>query len=1035
MKRMCLLCLFWLGITPLTVSGQDPGRILGSVTESGTARPLVGATVHVVGTQAGTLTGPDGRFVLTNVAAGTHEVRVSMFGYGSVSQTVAVSGGDARTLNFALQLQAIALEGIVAVGYGTQARRRVTGAVASVQADKIGEVLAADPVKAMQGRVAGVEIASYSNLPGDSMNIRIRGIRSLTASSEPLYVVDGIPISGSLQDFSPSNIQSVEILKDASATAIYGSRAANGVVLVTTKSGAARGGSTEFSAQMYYGASRPLQLIEMMDMEQYVTMLQAAARFAGMDTSVTAVIPYEQMLAAYRAGIQTDWQREILRTGNQRNLELGLVGTSGETRFSLAGSIFDQTGLAVGQAFGRVTGAGSVEHTLGRLRLGVTANVGRSVQEVGQGNGLWGQALAQTGFGAPYDAEGALVTRPDGEQNAINPVRIARYDVNEVTRTRLFASAFSDLELSPGLHWRVNFGPDVRTIRNGRFMAPDVGYPALGYSRASVQNREVFAYTLDNLLQFNREFGRSHQLDATLLYGRQSERTVADSISARDLPYFEQLWYGLNTAGTPESQYSNLSEWALESYMARTSYTFRDRYTVAAAVRRDGSSRLAAGNKWHTFPSLGVAWQVGDERFLRRIEWLSALKLRGSYGVTGNTAIQPYQTQGTLLRTTYNLGGSTAPGFVPNPGNPANPFLTWEKTYKSDVGADFGVLNNRVSGSIDLYREDTRDLLMLRTLPSTSGYTQALQNIGETRNQGIELTITTVNIDRPGGLRWTSDLTWAANRNEITALATADTTGCPVNARPCDLNNGWFVGQPINLGGRSFGNRTPTSPLGGLGTDGQPNADQQRRVWYDYKMMGIWQLGEEEEARSYGTDFRPGEIRLFDANGDGRITPADQVVLGNTYPRWTGSLYNRLEWRGVDLSALVSARWGYMIFDAFNANTNSMQGRFGNIVTDYWTEGNPSRTQPAPRLNGNPVPFSASRGYRDASHWRIRNVTLGYTLPQPMAGRFGASRSRVYATAQDPFFFSDYEGYDPENGTQGSAPAFRTVVVGASVGF
>jgi hypothetical protein len=293
---------------------------------------------------------------------------------------------------------------------------------------------------------------------------------------------------------------------------------------------------------------------------------------------------------------------------------------------------------------------------------------------------------------------------------------------------------------------------------------------------------------------------------------------------------------------------------------------------------------------------------------------------------------------------------------------------------------------------------------------STTGYRSALQNIGQTRNTGLELALSTVNLQNWHGLTWTSDVNWAHNHNEIVKLATSDTTGCPVNARPCDLNNGWFVGQPINL-----------------------NSDAQRRVWYDYRMIGIWQIPDSALARSFGSQFKPGEIRLLDVNGDGRITSADRIILGNSYPKWTASLYNRLTWKAVDLSALATWRWGYTLFDDFGTNTNSMQGRLGNIVTEYWTPERPSYTQPAPRLNGNVVPYSSTRGYLNGSHWRIRNVTLGYQVPGRLLQRVGADRMRVYATAQDPFFFSSYRGYDPENGTSGGAPSYRTLVVGANL--
>jgi TonB-linked SusC/RagA family outer membrane protein len=1001
------------------------GGISGRVLDSVGMRPLQGARVSIVGTTQGAMTREDGSYLIAAVAAGTHTLRVNMIGYGAAERTVTVAAGQTATADFTLSRAAVQLEQVVVVGYGTQERERVTGAVATVQAQQIQETPTANPIKAIQGRVPGVEITSSNNLPGAPMNIRIRGVRSLTASNDPLFVVDGIPLSGGIGDFDPGSIENISILKDAAATAIYGSRGANGVVLITTKGGASAGRlRTQVSLDAYTGAQRPLQLIDMMNMQQYTEMLQAAARYqtfvnglAGRPASdsicsaVTCVLDRNELRAAWESGTQTDWQRAILRTGMQRNVQGSLNGNTASSRFNLSGSWFDQSGLAIGQSYDRGAALISADHQFGRLRLGLTANGARSTQDQGAGDGLWGTALAQTGFGAPTDAEGRLLAHPDGDAVAFNPLRTQEFFLNQFTRNRVFGSAFAQFTLLEGLDFRTNFGPDYTSEENGQFQGPDAIYPGHSDSRASLRNTQTFAYTVDNLLQLNRDLGSAHHVDGTLLYGVQRQRQTLDSASAQQLPYNEQRWYALNTGSNPIVR-SNLSEWALESFMGRLSYTLLDRYTISGAVRRDGSSRLAEGNKWATFPSVGLAWQIGNESFMQRFGFLSALKLRGSYGVTGNTAIQPYQTQGALNRTVYNFGPTNGFGYGPDQGNPANPFLSWEKTYQSDVGLEFGVFADRVTGTVDYYRQNTRDLLMRRTLPVTSGYRSALQNIGETMNRGVEVGISTMNVRNWRGLQWTSDFNWASNHNEILKLATADTTGCPVGASPCDLNNAWFVGQPINI-----------------------STDAQRRVWYDYKMIGIWQTPDSALARSFGTQFRPGEIRIADINGDNRITSADRVILGSTFPKWTGSVYNRVTWRGLDVSALATIRWDYTLFDDFGVNTNTMQGRLGNIVTDYWTPESPSASQPAPRLSGNVVPFSSTRGYQDGSHWRIRNVTLGYTVPARLSGRIRADRVRVYATAQDPVFFSDYEGYDPENGTSGGAPAYRTLLVGANFGW
>ena len=481
----------------------------------------------------------------------------------------------------------------------------------------------------------------------------------------------------------------------------------------------------------------------------------------------------------------------------------------------------------------------------------------------------------------------------------------------------------------------------------------------------------------------------------------------------------EALYYSLGQ-GQQYLLTTALTETALESYMGRVVYTLRDRYTVSATVRRDGASQLAPGHKWVTFPTVGLAWQLGDEPFMRRFAFLQALKLRGSYGVTGNSSISAYQTQGALLRTPYNFGSTTAPGYAPNPNNPANPNLRWEKTAQTDLGVEFGALDSRITGTVDWYRQNTRDLLLQRTLPQTSGYSQALQNIGKTRNTGVEIGLSSINVNNPHGIRWQTDISWAHNHNEIVALAVSDTAGCPVGASPCDLNNGWFVGQPINTGSQ-------TAPLN---SNGGFVGNPQQRVWYDYKFVGIWQQSDSAEAARYGA--KPGQIRVADINGDGLINAKDMVLQGNTYPKWTASIYNKVTWKSFDLSVLAAFRWGYTIFNTY---IPALFGRFGNIVTDYWTPSTPSNANPAPNLNGIPLNYGNTRGYVDGSHWRIRNIQLGYTLPPSLAGRFRATKARIYATANEPFVSYKYDYFDPESGWAGGSPVYRSLLIGANVTF
>jgi TonB-linked SusC/RagA family outer membrane protein len=1010
-RRICL-AIIAVFTSVATAQAQAGGRITGTVASAEGARPIPNVQVAVQGTARGALTDTAGRFTITDVPAGAQTVVARALGWAQATVAVTVTAGGIATANFSLQSAPTTLNPLVVVGYGEQDRRTVTGAVSTVQAEKLRDIPTENPMKALQGRVAGVEIVAANNEPGAAMNVRIRGIRSLTASNEPLFVVDGIPITGGIQDFNPQLIESIEVLKDASATAIYGSRGANGVIIVTTKKGNRDGRlQTTYNADAYYGVQEPVQLIPMMNLQQYVQYMKDAAAANGQDTSIARLFTAKQQIAI-RDNIWTDWQRAVLRDGLQRNAQLGLNGSNTDTRYALSGNYFDQKGVIPGQGYQRGAAFASLEHQARRLRVGSTLNASRITTDMGEGGAAYGFAMAMTPLGRPTnytnpDSAGLLDPRPDDDPLNINPVLEARSVVREQRVNRVFGSAFAEYEFMEGLRFRVNFGPDYTQLNNGCFNGPwthgtcaNLGANSSNQGQppqAGQFNQQDFSYTLDNLLFFDRAFANIHRVDLTGLYSIQHDRFTKDSIYATNLPYSTQLWYDLGS-GTAGNEVSRISEWSLQSYMGRINYTLMDRYTLSATVRTDGSSRLAPGNKWATFPSYGISWQIGDEAFLQGFDFINSMKLRASYGVTGNTSINPYQTQGTLAPKLYTFGTVRVRGY--RPGSIPNPDLKWEKTDATNIGFDYEVLNSRLSGSIDWYKTKTHDLLLTRQLPVTSGFTSTLQNVGETENNGLELSLSTVNVRNWKGLTWTSDINWSHNENEITALQSGSTS---------DVANVWFVGRPINI-----------------------NTDAQRRVFYDYKWVGVWQFADSNAMKAFnanGSTFKAGDPRVADVNGDGRITPDDRTFVGNSYPAWTGSLYNRFAWKGFDISGLITAKWDYTFIDG---TPRSYFGRFGNIADlDYWTPTNPTNKNQAPTTAGTDRLYAATRLYTDGSHWRIRNITAGYTVGENMARRVGARSIRLFATAQDPYIHTDYIGIDPEVG--GSVPTLRTVLIGSNI--
>ena len=1023
--RHGIVCLL-LMLTAGDVFAQSPtGTVRGTITDGVSQRPVPGARVSVEGSSLGAVTNAQGQYNLANVPEGSQALRANAIGYDVGRLTVTVSGGQTVTADFAMTRAATQLQvmSVTVTGYGQQTRRDVTGAISEVSGEKLKNIATNDPMKALQGMVPGVEIVATSNEPGASMQVRVRGIRSMASGrNEPLFVVDGIPINGGIEDFNPAIIDKISVLKDASATAIYGSRGANGVVLVTTKRGAQDGGlQATWSLDTYYGQQQPVKIIEMMNMTQFVKYLQDAARINGQDTALAKVLQgntsvpgttTSKRMYAYQHGIETDWQRAVLRDGLQRNMQGGLNGATADTRFSLSGNYFEQQGMIPGQANTRGTGFASIEHSGSRFRVGASAFVSRALVEMGVGQGAFGYSTAMTPFGSPYnytnpDSAGILDPRPDDDQLNINPLLESQSMIREQQNTRVFGSIFGELRVADGLTYRVNFGPDYSMSSLGCYNDPWTHGPCSNPGansanqgqppQAMLRNQSDFVYTLDNLLMFTKEFAGVHRIEATGLYSIQQDRFTKDSLYASQLPYTSQLWYDLGS-GVAGNNLSLISEWSLMSYMGRVNYTYNDRYSLSVVGRSDGSSRLAPGNKWAFFPSYGFAWQMGDEQFMRRFTWLDQLKLRASYGTTGNTSIAPYQTQGTLSSKFYTFGTTRVRGY--RPGSIPNPDLTWEKTDQTDVGMEFAMWGSRVSGTLDFYHQNTHDLLLTRLLPVTSGFTSTLQNIGSTSNRGYELGISTVNLQNRRGLTWTTDFNISTNKNKITALASGATQ---------DVGNTWFVGQPINL-----------------------NGDPQRRVFYDWKYIGIWQYADSIAMKAFnanGATFKAGDPRVQDINGDGKINADDRMIVGTSYPKWVGSIYNRFNYGNFDLSALVTAKMSYTFQDG---TPRSYTGRLGVIGdTDYWTPENPTNKNPAPNLGQVERLYATSRLYEDGSHWRIRNITLGYTLGERMARTIGARGVRFYFTAQDPYIHTDYIGTDPE--VAGAAPTVRTLLFGGNI--
>lgn len=951
--------------------------VSGQIFSAETGEALPGVTIIVQGTATGTATDIRGEFSL-NVPSLDVTLVISYIGY----ETMEVALDGRSEIEIFLVQQAIVGQELVVVGYGAVERRDITGSVASVSSRDIQEVPVTDAGQALQGRAPGVVALSEDNRPGQGVTIRVRGRRSLTASNEPLYVVDGIPLEGGINDINPRDIQSMEVLKDASATAIYGSRGANGVILVTTN----RGGNhaTIVSYSGHTGIRSAHGTPDMMNGEQFAAMKAESGR---------DFTPAE--LEAIQSGVSTDWIDLLLEEGYQHNHQLTVSGGSENTQFSVAGNYFFDRGVISHQDFTRNTFRVNLDHTVSdRFRIGTSTQLSRQVQN--WGSNPYGGALATNPLAEPFDADGNLIYRPGADPLIFNPLADLQDGVyiDERERIRIFSNIYASLNILENLNFRMNFGPDFQDWRRGLFQGSLSGARQFGTPFAEKEHERRMTYTFENILTYNQNF-ENHALQVTGLFSVQESRMEWSRVAASELPYEHQLYHNIGTGATIEGLGSELEEWGLMSYMARVNYRFMDRYLLTLTGRYDGSSRLSEDQRWGFFPSVALGWRISDESFMQGSELFSDLRIRVSYGITGNTAIDPYQARGGLSRTTYSFGETAGFGFRPT--SLANPNLRWESSATFNIGLDFGLWGDRVAGSIELYQTDTSDLLLERVIPITSGFNSVLENIGDTRNRGFEFNINSVNVNT-ANFSWSTNLNIFGNREEIVEL---------FGTGEDDIGNQWFIGHPLT-------------------------------VWYDYDMLGIWQLDEAAQAASFGRS--PGEIKLRDVTGTGSITDADRVILGSDMPKFSIGLGNRFRYREFDLSVFMFGSFGHTIYNQFKVNNSTLQGRYNNLNVNYWTPTNPSNDTPKPDGTREFPLNSSARGYEPGDFLKIRNIQLGYNLPVEATSRLGIMSARVYVNAETPFIFSRLDsGLDPESygGVIGAGvgPTTRLFTVGVNLNF
>ncbi|WP_460941842.1 TonB-dependent receptor [Spirosoma daeguense] len=966
-------------------TGEAADRVVSGTVKDEKNAGLPGVSVVVKGTTRGSTTDANGQYKISVPEGNGTTLTFSFVGYQS--QDVAV--GNQAAINVTLAPDVSALDEVVVIGYGAVRKKDLTGSVVQLKSEQLKEVPTANVLEAAQGKIAGADITRSSGQAGAGVNIRIRGNRSIGGNNAPLIIVDGIQYNN-LEDINANDIETMDVLKDASSIAIYGSRGANGVILITTKKG--KSGKPDISFNAYTGVSQVTMYPKAMDINGFRDLKREAWRAAGAwkspadDASIfTNVAEYD----ALQKGTWTDYQNELIHNGLQQNYQIGIRAGSDRLKSYVSVDYFNEKGILKLDEIKRYTGRLNVDYTINDwMKVGLQSQLTYYNQSVRRDP--LNQANKISPLGSLYDANGNFnFIMLDGQ--TANPLSDEQPNVfnNGILTTRILTNGYLELTPLKGLSIRSTVGVNLASIRNGSYASPkSIDRSLTGKSLASYNASNSTSLNWENVVTYQRSFGQ-HAMTFTGIasyIGNKSDNVTASGVNQL-LP--SQLFYSLGSTTEEIKINSAYSQNDLISFAARLNYTFRDRYLLTLTAREDGSSKLAPGNKWTFFPSAAFAWRIIEEGFMQGVKGLSDLKVRASYGIAGNDPSGPYATQTTLTRLAFGYDEVPYPAYTFS-RNVGNALLGWELSSTTNLGLDFGLFNGRLNTSIDYYDTRTMDLLLDRGLPPTTGVTTVKQNIGKTRNRGFEVTLGSTNI-RTSNLTWSSNVTFTRNKEEITELVTGGN----------DIGNGWFLGQPIN-------------------------------VFYDYEKQGIWQTSEAEAAKAISPTQLPGEIKVKDQNGDGKIDAVnDRIILGNPRPKWSGGFDNTIKFKGFDLNVFLYARVGQMINSDRSARFDSQGVGNSTAGLDYWTPENPTNAYPRPNKNGG-LKYLSTLGYVDGTFARVRNITLAYNVPANFLKSKVLRGVRLYVTGKNLFTFTKLE-YDPERGGSENFPMTKLYVFGLNV--
>lgn len=959
----------------LPTSEMQQLTVTGTVIDGSANEPLIGVSIGVEGSTTGTITDVNGHFSI-DVPAPNSVLVFSFIGYNTERITW---DGKATSLEIKMIPDVTKLDEVVVVGYGTQKKSDITGSVTSVPKDRLSKLPVNNVLQAIQGVSAGVNVNQASSIPGDAPSVLVRGANSISSSKDPYIVVDGIPLSktdGSINDINPNDIESVEILKDASAVAIYGVNGANGVILITTKRGAKGKPVVRYSG--YTGVEEMAHVLEPGSAEQVLARYAEYSRIQKSSLYNGGPVRYQFEADNYANGKTTNWIDEVSQTGIVQDHNVAVTGGSDNVSYYISGDYMDQKGVIKGYNYKRYSFRTNADINVTKyLTIGTSSFIVAHNRDGGRANLL--NATAMSPYAKMYNDDGTYTQYPMYSETLwANPLLNTTLNP-ERRQFNISVNGYAEMDFGKiwkplsGLRYKFNGGYTYVPYRTNEYEGKSV-YNMTGHGK--IVNRESQTYTLENIISYSKDLGK-HHFDLTGLYASKSKYYQEAVSEGNIFPNDDLSWAKLGAASTQiATSYADL--YRTLSQMGRLNYSYASRYLLTVTARRDGSSVFVPKHKYGVFPSVAVGWNIANESFMSSLnKVINNFKLRVSYGKSGNEAIGVYQSLFKMDANTLTMGGQTQTT-LKVATRMGNSDLTWETTKGFNSGIDFGFFNNRINGTVDYYQTQTSGILLIRSLPQITGYTDVYDNIGKTKNRGIEVTVNSKNI-ASRNFTWASTIVFARNNNELVDL---------YGDGKDDLGQRWFLNHPVG-------------------------------VIYDYTKVGIWQ--EDDITNGLNTNWDPtalaGDLKLADISGpngtpDGRIDDYDRTILGQTDPKWTGGITNTFTYRNLTLSIFINTVQGALRNNAeLSMASDEMGRRNGPADIGYWTPDNKSNEW---RSLGN---HSNSHGYgfpSDASYTRIKDITLSYNMPKSVLGKIGINGLQVYVSGRNLYTFTNWIGWDPE---------------------